>query len=188
MEVHGKRRLVYTYAFVFGLGCSDMARQRSSTFEDIAVVVSRLPWWAGVGVAIVLYLWLHHVATQSLPAITADPKHMGDMMASQIWRTFALYMQYILPACCLIGAAISGYRQFGPNRPPEISAGTKRKASVRKAEEPEMHSPLGARSTPDCPVCGAAMVRRVAKKGSSAGEAFWGCTRFPQCRGTRPAG
>ena len=72
-----------------------MARQRSSTFEDIAVVVSRLPWWAGVGLAIVLYLWLHHVATQPLPAISADPKHMGDAVASQLWRTFALYLQYI---------------------------------------------------------------------------------------------
>lgn len=186
MEVRGRKRLVYTYAFVFGLECSDMARQRSSTFEDIAVIVSRLPWWAGVGLAIVLYLWLHHVASQPLPAITADPKHMGDAVASQLWRTFALYLQYILPACCLIGAGISGYRQIGPNRPPEISVGAKRSASARNAGGPEIHSRLDERSTPDCPTCGASMVRRVAKKGGNAGEAFWGCTRFPQCRGTRP--
>ena len=140
---------------------------------------------SGVGLAIVLYLWLHHVATQPLPAITADPKHMGDAVASQLWRTFALYLQYILPACCLIGAGISGYRQFGPNRPPNISTGAKRSASARNAGGPEIHSRLDARSTPDCPACGASMVRRVAKKGGNAGEAFWGCTRFPQCRGTR---
>ena len=163
-----------------------MTRQRSSTFEDIAVVVSRLPWWAGVGLAIVLYLWLHHVATQPLPAMAVDPKHMGDVMASQLWRTFALYMQYILPACCLIGAGISGYRQFGPSRPPERSVGAKRSASARNAGGREIHSPVDERSTPECPACGASMVRRVAKKGGNAGEAFWGCTRFPQCRGTRP--
>jgi len=165
-----------------------MARQRSSTFEDIAVVVSRLPWWVGVALAIVLYLWLHHVATQPPPAITADPKHMGDAVASQLWRTFALFLQYILPICCLIGAGISGYRQFGPNRLPNISTAAKHSASVRNAGGPEIHSRLDARSTPDCPTCGASMVRRVAKKGSNAGEAFWGCTRFPQCRGTRTGG
>lgn len=36
-----------------------------------------------------------------------------------------------------------------------------------------------------CPQCGGAMVRRVAKQGANAGSAFWGCSRFPACRGTR---
>lgn len=36
-----------------------------------------------------------------------------------------------------------------------------------------------------CPQCGGAMVRRVAKHGANAGSAFWGCSRFPACRGTR---
>jgi restriction system protein len=35
-----------------------------------------------------------------------------------------------------------------------------------------------------CPQCGAAMVLRTAKHGSSAGQQFWGCSRFPQCKGT----
>jgi len=38
-----------------------------------------------------------------------------------------------------------------------------------------------------CPRCGSPMVRRVAKAGASIGSEFWGCTRFPDCRGTRPA-
>ena len=42
-------------------------------------------------------------------------------------------------------------------------------------------------STPDCPVCGAAMVLRQARSGTSAGKQFWGCSRYAQdrCRGTR---
>jgi len=36
-----------------------------------------------------------------------------------------------------------------------------------------------------CPVCGAHMVHRVAKKGKNAGVSFWGCSRYPKCRGTR---
>jgi restriction system protein len=37
-----------------------------------------------------------------------------------------------------------------------------------------------------CPTCSRAMVRRVAKRGENAGNAFWGCTEYPSCRGTRP--
>ncbi|ODV18584.1 MAG: hypothetical protein BGP24_22460 [Lysobacterales bacterium 69-70] len=40
-------------------------------------------------------------------------------------------------------------------------------------------------STPTCPVCSAVMVRRQARKGSRAGSFFWGCSRFPQCRGVK---
>lgn len=36
---------------------------------------------------------------------------------------------------------------------------------------------------PPCPKCGAPMVRRQAKSGSSAGRMFWGCSTFPKCRG-----
>ena len=39
---------------------------------------------------------------------------------------------------------------------------------------------------PACPVCGSRMVRRTARKGANAGKAFWGCERYPGCRGTRP--
>lgn len=39
---------------------------------------------------------------------------------------------------------------------------------------------------PFCPKCGSKMVKRTAKKGSRAGEQFWGCSKFPSCRGTLP--
>jgi restriction system protein len=37
-----------------------------------------------------------------------------------------------------------------------------------------------------CPVCAKSMVRRTAKRGARAGQEFWGCTGYPDCRGTRP--
>jgi len=37
-------------------------------------------------------------------------------------------------------------------------------------------------AAPACPVCGSAMVKRVAKSGSNAGNAFYGCSMFPKCR------
>jgi len=45
-------------------------------------------------------------------------------------------------------------------------------------------SPSTVASTePSCPRCGGTMVMRIAKQGSNAGGAFWGCTAFPKCRG-----
>jgi ssDNA-binding Zn-finger/Zn-ribbon topoisomerase 1 len=37
-------------------------------------------------------------------------------------------------------------------------------------------------AVPVCPTCGATM---VARRRRSDGEPFWGCSRFPQCRGIR---
>lgn len=42
-------------------------------------------------------------------------------------------------------------------------------------------------SRPDCPVCGKTMILRRAKTGKNTGQEFWGCSGFPQCRGTRSA-
>lgn len=38
--------------------------------------------------------------------------------------------------------------------------------------------------SPACPVCSSAMLRRQARRGANAGNAFWGCTMYPECRGT----
>jgi restriction system protein len=39
---------------------------------------------------------------------------------------------------------------------------------------------------PACPRCSEKMVVRRSRKGRTAGSEFWGCPRFPFCRGTRP--
>ncbi len=36
-----------------------------------------------------------------------------------------------------------------------------------------------------CPICGSEMVLRTARRGSNSGKQFWGCERFPSCKGTR---
>lgn len=37
---------------------------------------------------------------------------------------------------------------------------------------------------PQCPRCGQPMVLRTAKTGPHAGRQFWGCTAYPDCKGT----
>ena len=36
---------------------------------------------------------------------------------------------------------------------------------------------------PLCPICSQNMIKRTAKKGKNAGNTFWGCSQFPNCRG-----
>lgn len=38
---------------------------------------------------------------------------------------------------------------------------------------------------PNCPRCSSRMIKRLARKGRNAGNHFWGCSRYPACRGTR---
>ena len=36
------------------------------------------------------------------------------------------------------------------------------------------------------PCCGAPLIRRIAKRGPNTGSPFWGCSRYPDCRFTKP--
>ena len=38
-------------------------------------------------------------------------------------------------------------------------------------------------SSPRCPKCGSDMVLRTAKRGDNQGGKFWGCSKYPECRG-----
>lgn len=41
------------------------------------------------------------------------------------------------------------------------------------------------RPTLPCPICSSEMILRTAKKGTFAGNVFYGCTQYPRCRGIR---
>lgn len=41
----------------------------------------------------------------------------------------------------------------------------------------------GKTGVPTCPMCGAPMVLRTAQKGDNKGRQFYGCSKFPKCRG-----
>ncbi|HEY5480506.1 MAG TPA: four helix bundle suffix domain-containing protein, partial [Verrucomicrobiae bacterium] len=43
-----------------------------------------------------------------------------------------------------------------------------------------------AAKAPNCPRCGKPMALRTARKGPRAGSQFWGCSGYPECKGTRP--
>ena len=81
---------------------------------------------------------------------------------------------------------------FAKNKPLELVDG-EQLAALIDAVQRESGVSISAvgRSTkldteiPACPMCSNKMVLRTAGKGRNAGQQFWGCSRFPKCRGTR---
>jgi restriction system protein len=63
---------------------------------------------------------------------------------------------------------------------------------VRNVQTADGHATVHAPATirrargPSCPLCHTEMVFRTARKGQNAGSRFWGCPKYPACRGTRP--
>jgi len=60
--------------------------------------------------------------------------------------------------------------------------------NVAAAITTQADSQAGPETTgsPRCPECGTGMVLRTARSGPQSGQQFWGCTRFPACRGEIP--
>lgn len=82
---------------------------------------------------------------------------------------------------------------FAQGRNISLVGGQQLHALLRKAHGLDPVAPSGrgegqvaTPATPACPVCGNTMVKRTARVGTKAGRSFWGCSGYPQCRGTRP--
>jgi restriction system protein len=277
-----------------------LARRKQSPFEDLIEITSKLPWWVGVVLAIVAYVWLHSVAVSEVTVVTQSGE-MGELVGQTLFRSLALFGQYLLPFAFLVGAAMSAYgrytrralhkqvaaspdrgslndmswqqfealvgeafrrkgyavtetggggadggidlalkkegenflvqckqwkaqkvgvttvrelygvmaakgatggfvvtsgvftdeaRAFAVGRNIELMDGKALHALIRGVSVPNKPAPVlkvvAAASEPVCPVCQSPMVKRTAKRGANSGNAFWGCSKYPACKGTRP--
>lgn len=277
-----------------------MARRKPSPVEDGIELSSKLPWWAGVLLAVAAYVGLHSVAASEVTAVV-QPGKMAEFVGQMRFKTLADVGQYVLPFVFLVGAAVSAYgrttrralhaqvagspdqgalnamswRQFealvgeaflrkgyavtgtggggadggvdlvlkmkgetflvqckqwralkvGVNtvrelygvmaakgatggfvvtsgvfteeaqafargRNVELMDGKALHALIRGVSVPPariFRDPLSVMTTgaPFCPECQSRMVKRKARRGANAGQVFWGCTRYPDCKGTR---
>jgi restriction system protein len=154
-----------------------MARKnKSSPAEDFIVVASKLPWWVSLILAVGGYFLLHAYASQTIVASSAPGKAMDFVIPSML-KGLATFGQYVLPLLLTIAAGLSWYKARKDSATPRPVFGEGRKSS-----------PVVSSQSPNCPVCSSAMKLRNAKRGANAGSSFWGCTGYPQCKGTRPAG
>ena len=281
----------------------------------MVMVAAKLPWWLALLLAGASYASLHWYAGTPVPTST-DPKKMFDVVGPTMWRTFAMFGQYLLPAALILGAGVSAWkartrgklansvmadptastlnqmnwREFelvvgeafrlrgykvsergggGPDggvdlvirqgsestvvqckqyRATQVGVAVVRElfgamtaegasagmvvslgnftrdaqafasgrniqlvtggelqkllhegapAKLLQRAEAKQYTaavsyappvaPVSATTTPPCPRCGNQMKLRVAKAGANSGKSFWGCVKFPDCRGTREA-
>ncbi len=86
------------------------------------------------------------------------------------------------------GAFTSDAVAFAEGRNIELINGQELLAQIRaevSEPSPALQRASERQPAPACPQCGSIMVLRLAKKGLRAGSEFWGCSRYPKCRGTR---
>lgn len=85
-------------------------------------------------------------------------------------------------------ALLQRFSSMNPGPPPSES-----KPQSLARNEAFSPSPSSAPASPpaannECPRCGKALVRRTARRGTNAGNEFWGCSGYPDCRFTKPIG
>lgn len=73
-----------------------------------------------------------------------------------------------------------------PPKKSSTSTNTKKIAKPKPTAKTTQTAQSTPKSIPKCPSCGASMQKRQAKRGNNLGQKFWGCSKYPQCRGTRP--
>lgn len=72
-----------------------------------------------------------------------------------------------------------------PTAPTKPHYATSRPSTYRSTPSQTSSSRPPASGNPTCPRCGSSMIKRLAKQGRYAGNYFWGCSRYPRCKGLR---
>ena len=77
-------------------------------------------------------------------------------------------------------------KQFALGKPIRLIDGPSLVQLINKVQKPQLdRANKQETSKVSCPQCGSTMVLRTAKAGVHAGNQFWGCERFPECKGIR---
>ena len=111
--------------------------------------------------------------------MTAEGASGGIVVCSGHYTNDATEFAKGKPISLIDGAALSrliGNVQKSPKIQPSL---------IRDVQKSETLQPVVNDTA--CPVCHSPMVLRTAKRGKNAGQSFWGCSRYPKCRGTRQA-
>jgi restriction system protein len=69
-------------------------------------LVSLMPWWAGVALALLSYFVLHRLVQPSSMSV-ANPRDMGEMVMRSVLLGLATVGQYAVPVLLLGGAFMS---------------------------------------------------------------------------------
>ena len=131
----------------------------------------------------------------------ADRAHLTDLTDQERWALYSRWLDHADPGVranaliCLIHQANflldrqiaaleqqfvegGGYSEQLATARLEHRRRKDRSDQANVADQPDL--------IPKCPQCGAHMALRTAKTGKNAGQPFWGCTLYPDCKGVHP--
>jgi four helix bundle suffix protein len=131
----------------------------------------------------------------------SDRSDLTNLSDAERWALYAPWLEHNDPAVrantviCLIHQAnylldrqIQALeRQFveGGGYSEQLAAARLAERGRKRRRDPA-DRPDPSALIPDCPQCGKPMVLRTAKAGKNPGSQFWGCTGYPDCRGSLP--
>ena len=156
-------------------------RRDQSNTEIVLSLVSWMPWWVNLLLAVAIFGALHHLGMESAQALqdTRDGVGASSPISSTMGSVFFPIMKWLASLFFLRAAFASVSRSrfkrktaTGSVRPKVVGV----RGSQRVAPEPEESGP----PAPDCPLCSAEMRLRTRK---ADGQSFYGCTHFPACKG-----
>jgi restriction system protein len=81
-------------------------RSKNSTFEDLVLIASRLPWWLCLILATFAWFGLHALAMRPIAPPT-PPINLSTVIIAQLVRTAASTAQYLVPMLLVVGACVS---------------------------------------------------------------------------------
>ena len=81
-------------------------------------------------------------------------------------------------------------QSFAEGKPIRLIDGSQLLALVQSvqnhpADAPNKLAQASESQTPTCPTCSKPMILRTSRRGANAGNQFWGCSGYPDCKGTR---
>jgi restriction system protein len=129
---------------------------------------------------------------------SSDPTDMTDLTDSERWALYACWLEADNPATranaiiCLIHqanflldrqiAALEAAFVKSGGYSEQLATERLRQRQKDRLDQPNPTDP----ASQSCPQCGGIMALRTAKAGKSPGSQFWGCTSYPECKGTLP--
>ncbi|MFJ5296834.1 restriction endonuclease [Pseudomonas sp. NPDC088368] len=86
--------------------------KKSSLFDDLFVIASKLPWWVSLSIALISGVGLHAVASSTPAPFSGDPHQFQSVVIGNMTRVAAGIGQYALPFIFGCGTIASLFRRF----------------------------------------------------------------------------
>ncbi|NBB12529.1 restriction endonuclease [Pseudomonas sp. SLFW] len=86
--------------------------KKSSLFDDLFVIASKLPWWLSLSIALISGVGLHAVASSTPAAFSGDPHQFQSLVIGNVTRVATGIGQYALPFIFGCGTIASLFRRF----------------------------------------------------------------------------